>query len=350
MAVSEVERRRDVTRGTLIFIAVLLGAFALKLTSPLTAPLAFAFFAALVLQPLRARIARRMPRRLRWVGLFAAAMLLIVALAALGGAIGLAIAQAAEELPKHADRLGSVLQPLRSWAEQHGIKMGGGGGESGVPGAAQGGAAALRAVSGAIGFVVLSVFFVVLMLSEVGEWRKKLVRVLHPERAQRVLDAAAASESSVRRYLLAVTVVGFITAILEGSFMLVMGVKLALVWAVLFFLLNYIPYVGSLMAAVPPVLFVLATQGLQKGLVVAIGIAAIEQVMGNLVAPLVEGKGTKLSPLVVLAGVTFWGWAWGAVGALLAVPMTVSLMMLCARIPALERVAVLLGGDADQTT
>jgi AI-2 transport protein TqsA len=205
-------------------------------------------------------------------------------------------------------------------------------------------------VSGAVGFIVLSVFFVVLMLSEVGQWRKKLVRVLHRDRAERVLDAAAASESSVRRYLVAVTIVGFATAVLEGGFMLVMGVKLALVWALLFFLLNYIPYVGSLMAAVPPVLFVLATHGLQKGLVVAVGIAAIEQVMGNLVAPVVEGKGTKLSPLVVLAAVTFWGWAWGAVGALLAVPMTVSLMMLCARLPSLERVAVLLGGDADQTT
>jgi AI-2 transport protein TqsA len=346
VAVSQAQRRSDITLGTLLFIAVLLGAFAIKFTRPLSAPLAFAFFAALVLQPVRASVARRMPRRLRFVGVLSAVMLLVLALALLGGAVALAVSQATQELPLQADRFGAILEPVRSWAEERGIRISSGG-QSILERAAQGSAVALKATSGAIGFLVLSVFFVVLMLSEVGQWREKLLRVLRGE-AARVLDAAAASASGVRRYLLAVTVVGFLTAVFEGGFLLLIGVKLALVWALLFFLLNYVPYVGSIIAAVPPVLFVLATQGLRRGLLVALGILVIEQVMGNLVAPIVEGKGTKLSPLVVLAAVTFWGWAWGAVGALLAVPITVTLMMLCARIPALERVAVVLGGEADQ--
>jgi AI-2 transport protein TqsA len=267
----------------------------------------------------------------------------------LGAAVALAVVQVSEELPQHVDRLGAVFEPVRSWAEKRGI-AGSDSGKSILDGAAQGGVVALKAASGAITFLVLSVFFVVLMLAEVGQWREKLLRVLRRDGAARVLDAAAASASGVRRYLLAVAAVGFATAVLEGGFLAIMGVKLAIVWALLFFLLNFVPYVGSIIAAVPPILFVLATQGLQRGLLVALGVAVIEQVMGNLVAPLVEGKGTKLSPLVVLAAVTFWGWAWGAVGALLAVPITVTTMMLCARIPALERVAVVLGGDAEQHT
>jgi predicted PurR-regulated permease PerM len=69
--------------------------------------------------------------------------------------------------------------------------------------------------------------------------------------------------------------------------------------------------------------------------------------MGNVVAPVVEGRGTRLSPLVVLAAVTFWGWAWGAIGAVLAVPLTVTAMLLCARVPSLEGVATLLGDEAE---
>ena len=332
MASSEALRRSDkVTRGTLVLIAALLSAFALKYSSTVTAPLAFAFFAALVLAPVRRWVAHRVPRRVRWLGVVAAVVLLLLALAAIGGAVALAISQASEELPKHEGRLRSALEPVLSRAKES---------------AGQGGTVVLKSASGAIEFLVVSVFFVVLMLSEVGQWREKLLTVLNREGAARVLDAAAATASGLRRYLLAITVVGLATAVLEGGFLLIMGVKLALVWALLFFILNYVPYVGSLIAAIPPVLFALATQGLQRGLLVALGIIVIEQIMGNLVAPLVEGRGTKLSPLIVLFAVTFWGWAWGAAGALLAVPMAVALMMLCARTPGLESVAVLLGEDA----
>lgn len=345
MRAPQAQRRIDVTLGALVFVAVILAAFALKITHPVSAPFAFAFFAALVLHPLRLAVSERMPRRLRWLGHLSAVLVLVLAFAALGGAIAFAVAEASRELPKHADALRANVEPLLSWAERHGLTAGSGGGIE--ERAAQGGATVAKIASGVSGFLVLSVFFVVLMLLEAGQWRRKLVRVLPGDGAGRVLDAAAASARGIRRYLLALTLVGVATAVLEGLFLAVVGVKLAIVWALLFFLLNYVPYIGSVIAAVPPILFALATQGLQRGAAVALGIIVIEQVMGNLVAPLVEGRGVKLSPLVVLAVVAFWGWAWGAIGALLAVPITVTIAMVCARVPALEPVAVLLreGGD-----
>jgi AI-2 transport protein TqsA len=351
VAETRAERRSQIAVGALIAVAVILGAFALKQTRAVTAPLAFAFFSALVLQPIRVAVSRRLPRRLRWVGVLSATALLLLAFGAVGGTAALGVAEASRELPKHAEKLQSTFGPVRAWAEQHGLAGGGGGGEGGGGGgmfleSAAGGVAS--SLSGATEFLVLAIFFAVLMLIEAGQWRKKLSRVLPRDGAERVLDAAGASATSVRRYLLAITTVGVATAVVEGGFLALVGVPLALFWALLFFVLNYLPYVGSMIAAVPPILFAFATQGLQKGLLVALGILVIEQVMGNFVAPIVEGKGVRLSPLVVLFAVAFWGWAWGAAGAVLAVPLTVSLALLCARMPSLEPVAKLLAEDPDE--
>jgi AI-2 transport protein TqsA len=337
--------RADVALGAQVVVAAVAAAFALKWTSAFSAPFAFALISALVLNPVRAAIAERAPRGLRWVGVAAAVVLLVLAYAIVIGAVGLAGAQAARQLPNHAESLGRITAAVKSVVQQVGLGRGGDV-MGGVMEIVQRGASALAtAVTSATGFVVLSVFYVVLMLSEAGQWRRKVLHLLRREGAARVLDAVTASTSRVRRYLVALTVVGVATAVVEGAFLAFVGVDLVLVWALLFFILNYVPYVGSVLAAVPPILFALVTQGLTRGLMVALGILVIEQVMGNLVAPLVEGRGTRLSPLVVLAAVTFWGWAWGALGAVLAVPLTVSAMLLCARVPGLEPVATLLGGD-----
>jgi AI-2 transport protein TqsA len=340
------DRQSGLATTALVVLATLATAFALKWTSSFSAPFAFALISALVLNPLRAAVARRMPRRLRWAGIVVAVLVLVLAYAALLSAMGLAVAQAAREIPKHADALGRITAPARSLLERLGV--GGEGGAGGAGGfleqAAKGGLGALTAASG---FVVLSLFYVALMLSEAGRWRRKVKNVLRSEGAARVLDAVEASTSRVRRYLVAITVVGLATAGLEAAFLAATGVPLVLLWALLFFVLNYVPYVGSILAAVPPIAIALATQGPRRGLVVALGILAIEQVMGNLVAPIVEGRGTKLSPLVVLAAVTFWGWAWGPIGAVLAVPLTAAAMLLCARVPALEPVATLLAEDPE---
>jgi predicted PurR-regulated permease PerM len=245
-------RRSEQAVGALVVLAAIAAGFALKWTAAVSAPFAFAFFSALVLNPVRQAVSRRVPRRVRWLGVAAAVLLLLLAYAVVLGATGLAGAQVARELPRHVESLGRLLAPIRSLAAQVGIGGGEGGGGGLAESIAQGGASA---VTGATGFLVLSVFFVTLMLSEAGQWRRKIQHVLRGRGAARVLDAGAESTSSVRRYLLALTLVGLATAVLEGGFLLIVGVELALVWALLFFVLNFIPYVGSVLAALPPILF-----------------------------------------------------------------------------------------------
>ncbi len=200
-----------------------------------------------------------------------------------------------------------------------------------------------------IAFLVLTFFFVLLMLIEAPQWRRKTTEVAgDPGSRHRARDVLLTIGSKVRRFLVVRTLIGLTTAVLEGIWLWSIGVPLALVWAVIFLFLNYIPTLGSIIAAIPPVLFALATMGFGWALVAAAGILIIEQIMGNYVDPAVQGRQLSISPLVVLVAVVFWGWIWGVGGALLAVPITMSLIVAAAHIEPLVPIALMLSGASDK--
>jgi predicted PurR-regulated permease PerM len=104
-----------------------------------------------------------------------------------------------------------------------------------------------------------------------------------------------------------------------------------------------VPTIGPFVVVVPPSLYALLQFGsLNRFAVVFFGIGAIQFVIGNFVAPRIEGRALALSPLVILVAVIFWGWLWGVLGALLAVPLTAALVAVCARFERSEWVAAML--------
>ena len=132
--------------------------------------------------------------------------------------------------------------------------------------------------------------------------------------------------------------------------LLVLGVDFAFLWGVLTLLLNYVPNVGPLVAGVLPAPLALIQHGWLWALLVVAGLAVTEQVIGNYVDPKLQGKSLDISPLVVLLSVIFWGRVWGVAGAVLAVPLTATVVIACAHIPALRPVALLLSRSADERT
>ena len=330
------DRRR---RSLLTVVVVLAVAWALKAGQSVLLPMTVALFLALLLHPLQCRVQRRLPRRLHWLGVLAALGVLVAVLAVLAGGLWLTVGQLQKEGP-------ALLQQLQQKASQLPLPGGGKGQppekllQHGLT-VASGGASVLLEL-------VLVIFFTLLMLIEAPRWRQKSLRAFSRPAAERLVSGADEVGTALRRYLGVVTLVALLSAVAQGGFLLIMGVKLALVWALLVFLLSYVPIIGSIVSAVPPVLFAFVTQGLTRGAVVAVGMFAIEQVIGNFVAPLLEGKRMRISPLVVLAAVTLWGFLWGPVGALLAVPLTVLMLAACERIPSLRPVATLLGDAGEQ--
>jgi len=127
---------------------------------------------------------------------------------------------------------------------------------------------------------------------------------------------------SVNSYLAIKTVVSLGTGIIIGTWLYVMGIDHFMLWAVLAFMLNFIPNIGSIIAAVPAVLIAFVQYGIASAGFVALGFLLVNTIMGNMVEPRLMGKGMGLSTLVVFLSLIFWGWLLGTVGMLLSVPLT----------------------------
>jgi predicted PurR-regulated permease PerM len=151
------------------------------------------------------------------------------------------------------------------------------------------------------------------------------------------------TSEKLRRYLLVMTFTSFLTGILTIVWCLIIGVDLALVWGLIAFVLNYIPTLGSIIAVIPPSLIAFLFQGIGRGIATLIGLAAIQVVMGNFVDPRLQGKTLQLSPFVALVSIIFWGWVWGIPGALLGVPMTIAIVLLCQEFEVTRGIAIVLG-------
>jgi AI-2 transport protein TqsA len=215
-------------------------------------------------------------------------------------------------------------------------------------GAAGGAAAAgLNSALAVLGGLLLVMFLTLLILGESGDWRRKAAAALPWPDGWRLRESSEVIAQKMRAYLLIQAGLGFVSASLYALWLGFWGIGLLLVWPLLIFVLNFIPVVGSLVGGTLPVAYTLLTRDLGTAIWVGLGIAVIENVMGNIVQPRVQGRNVALSPLVVLVALVFWGWAWGIAGALLAVPVTVALVVLAAHVPSLRPWALMLSNRTE---
>jgi AI-2 transport protein TqsA len=215
--------------------------------------------------------------------------------------------------------------------------------------AASGLAATIAGMVGTfVAATVIIVFMVLLVLSESSLWTQKL-GAIWPGRGQDEWRATFdALSRKLRGFLLMRAAMGALSAMLYAGWLMLFGVDLLVVWAMLTFLLSFIPNLGSVISGVLPALYILATGDLGTALLVGTGLFVIEQVIGNFVDPRLQGRQIAISPLVVLVAILVWGWIWGIAGALLAVPMTTALMVGFAHVPALRPIALLLSDQPDE--
>jgi len=174
-----------------------------------------------------------------------------------------------------------------------------------------------------LGSTVWVMLFLIFMLAEREGLQGRLYNSFGKRRAERIIKVGGRISLAVEEYLGLKTLISLLVGVLTAITLWLFGVQFALLWGVLTFLLNFIPNIGALMATIPPVFVALFQFGsLGLALLVAGVLVSIHLVVGNYLEPKVMGRGLDLSPLVVLFALVFWGWMWGGVGMLLAVPIT----------------------------
>lgn len=370
-------RSRPIVTWLLAVIAIVLVGWAMRSLAVVVVPFIVAIFVTLAVLPIDRWVAARVGRRFAGLGHLAAILVVILVLSGFFAGIYFAAYQAVGQLPDVTSGLQGVLPD--------------GAGEDGATVSDRAAAAASDAVSAngsidaavrflsdvdlgalydqAFGYafeyagglargilntataliagIVLVIFLVLLMLVERETWQAKAEAIFSRSSQAGWNDTFAMTARSFRWFIVIRTALGVASGALYAGWLAIFGVELLLVWFVLAFLFNYIPTIGSILAALLPALYVLATQDWTTALIVAAGLIAIEQVLGNYIDPMVQGKQLSVSPVVTFFALLLFGWMWGIVGALLATPIVVFAVIALAHIDSLKPLALILSDAKD---
>jgi predicted PurR-regulated permease PerM len=194
---------------------------------------------------------------------------------------------------------------------------------------------------------VMVLIYLAFLLLEQGRIPYKIAVGFGPDRADSVLGLVRSINQSIGEYLAIKTAVSLQVAVLTGVVLWLLDVDYALLWAILAFLANYIPILGSVIGIVPPSILALVQYGeLWRGLVVAALLTTIQQVVGFVVEPRMAGDRLDLSPLVVVVALSIGGAVWGIIGMLLAVPVAAVIKIVLEHVPETRPIAFLLSNPS----
>lgn len=328
-------------KGFFIFASLIVIAAGIKAAEDLMVPfLLAAFIATIATTPMFWLEKHKVP------GALAITLVMIMMVVTVVG-VGALVAQSAgdfsEKLPFYQDRLTELVTATVAWFEPFGITLSGDILLSYFnPGTALAMAGTTLAGLGGVlsnGFLIL--LTVIFILAEASSFPRKLADVL--SNPDRTMPYFAKFAENVNRYIAIKTSVSIFTGVVITLYLMVLGVDFPLLWGILAFLLNFVPTIGSIIAAVPAVLLALIQLGPGVALLTVGGYVVVNIGMGSVVEPKFMGRGLGLSTLVVFLSLVFWGWMLGPVGMLLSVPLTMTAKIAMEANPSTTWLAHLLG-------
>ena len=197
-----------------------------------------------------------------------------------------------------------------------------------------------------LGYVILVLILTLFILAGQMNIGEKVWRAYKTEKAKIISEVLGDIQVSVQTYLITKLFISTMTAVVGVIFIVIFGVDFAIIAGVLLFVFNFIPNIGSILATIFPILICFVEYGYSwKVPGLAACLIATQMTFGNVIEPLLMGRGLNLSPLVVIISLIFWGWVWGIVGMVLAVPLTATLVIICEHIDPLRPIAILMSGS-----
>jgi len=327
-------------RASLVVCAVILACAALYFASSVFAPLAFALFILAIVWPLQEALEKLLPKGL---ALFVTLAVTIVVVLIFASMIAWALSAVGDWLLNNVQRFQALYVQATDWLESHGIFV------AGVLAERFDVIWLLRLfqdianrLNRLAGFAILVFVFLMMALLEVEQFGRKLATL---KDGGKLSHAIAGIAVKFRRYMLVRTLLSLLTGFAIWGFATMAGLEPAVAWGLLAFALNYIPFIGPFVATLLPALFAVAQLDTwQAVILVFIGLTVIQFLIGNYLEPLAAGAALSISPIVVVFAVFFWGLLWGIPGALIGVPIMLTIIGICAEYPSSRFVATLLSG------
>ena len=204
----------------------------------------------------------------------------------------------------------------------------------------------LNAILSFLGNAFLILIFLLFMLIGAGQTEKRVRLAFPPHLADRIAIAWNNIGIQVRQYLLTKTFVSLLTGAVTFIIVWILGIDFPLIWAFLTFLLNFIPNIGSTIAVLlPSLLSLLQFESFFTPILAFVLLTSTQMTIGNIIEPRWMGFNLNLSPLIVLLSLIFWGWLWGIMGMILAVPLTATIKIIFENIETLKPFAILISGN-----
>jgi predicted PurR-regulated permease PerM len=258
--------------------------------------------------------------------------------------IYIAIAQVARTFGQNQEQFRTVYETYATWARDNGLPtLGGEGGYDRLVVIAQVLFWRIYAMLGYLGFIAV---LVIIGLPEVPALARKFRNQLRTGENRELVDAVEQIAGKFRQYIGTTMLTSLITGVASAVWPFAVGLDLALFWGVLNFLLNFIPVIGNIIGIIPPTLYALIQfESWTMPIVVFVGFAVLQITISNFISPMLQGRGMSMPPAAIIVALLFWGWVWGLIGALLAVPLTAALVIVCQHFKSTEWIAKLLARE-----
>ena len=321
---ADTEPRELLPRGLIVLLGMtglLVTILALQQFAVIIAPVLLALVLVISFHPLTGILRRRGAPL--WLAVTVTLITLIVVILGLAASLVLSVAQLATILPTYQAQFTQLINELRAWLGSLGVgpdqihaalsKIN----FSSVAGLL---ADVLAGLAGVFSNLLLLLFVVAFMALDAVGFSRRLSRV-RPERPE-IVGALDSFVAGTRTYLLVSTIFGLIVAAVDAGFLWLVGVPLPLLWGLLAFITNYIPNIGFIIGVVPPALLGLLQGGPRLMVIVIVGYSVVNFVIQSIIQPKVMADAVNLSLTLTFLSLIFWTFVIGAMGAVLAVPLT----------------------------
>ena len=336
-----IETTTPIARFLVVFAAFVIVVSGLKMAGPLLVPFLLAVFIAMIVSPLLAWL-----KSFRVPSVLAILMVVLLLLGVgliLGAVIGSSLTDFRQEVPAYSQKLSAMSERAQQWLSLRGFEIDAQQWQNSFdPGAVMKlVGSTLASFGNVMTNAVMILLTVIFILTENIGFGEKL-RLARGKGVS--AEGVSKFSGSVHSYLAIKAAISAGTGVIIFIWLTILGVDYAVLWGLLAFLLNFVPTVGSFIAAVPAVLLALVQLGaVYAGLSLG-GFIVVNLVMGNVIEPRLMGKGLDLSPLVVFVSLVLWGWVLGPVGMLLSIPLTIMIKIALESQSETRWISVMLGG------